>query len=255
MLPPCYVISLNDSLGDQGEALKKVGLNPILFKGINAKKKEHLNFIEQIKPYCRYICPHSAMAIALSHIFAAEKLYESNANMGIIMEDDAFPIDGINLECEIKKVLGEVPDDWHIIRMHCDSHCVDGQNDIGNDNASGAAYIINRRGMEIMINSKVKGHIDFQQNEIMNVYKTRKNLFVTIEKKSTNRIQTHTIISDIMDIIRPIKTGEKTWDDKLSYKSFRIPFVNIELTLIHFRILIFIVLVVIVFSIWYFQKK
>jgi hypothetical protein len=244
MLPPCYVISLKDSLGDQGKALKKIGLNPILFRGVNAKKKEHLNFVDHIKPLCLHICPHSNIGIALSHKFVAKKLYDSNVNMGIIMEDDAFPIDGINLEYEIKKVLEEVPDDWNIIRMHCDSHCINGQNYIGKDDSSGAAYIINRRGMEIMINSKVKGHIDFQQNETMQVYKTRKNLFVTIETNSTNRIHTHTIISDIMDIINPIKTGEKTWDDKLSYKSVRIPYTDIELSLIHFRVLIFIVLVI-----------
>ena len=257
MLPPCYVISLNDSLGEQGDALRKVGLNPILFKGVNGKNKEHLNFIEHIQTSCLYICPHSLMAIGLSHVFAAKKLYESNATMGIIMEDDAYPIDGINLEYEIKKVLGEVPDDWDIIRMHCDSHCVDGQNNVGNEDSSCAAYIINRKGMKIMMDTKIKNHIDIQQSRTMkNIYKTHKNLFVTIEKKeSTNRIQTHFIISDIMDIIKPIKTGEKTWDDIFSYKYVRIPYTDIELTMIHFRILIFIILVVIVFSIWYFHKK
>jgi hypothetical protein len=155
------------------------------------------------------------------------------------MEDDAFPIVD-NLEYEITKVLNEVPDDWEIIRMHCDTHCVDGQNEVGG-NASAAAYLINRKGMEIMMNTKLKGHVDWQQNDILNIYKTKVNLFRTDENKmSTNRIQTSSVISTVFEIVQPITTGEKTWDDKLSYKSVRIPYVNIELNTLNFHTLIFI---------------
>jgi hypothetical protein len=127
--------------------------------------------------------------------------------------------------------------------MHCDTHCDDGLNKAG-ANGSTAAYILNRKGMEILMNTRVKWHIDWQFNKIFKLYKTRANLFMTDERKeSTNRIQSHTFLSTVYNKIHPIKTGEKTWDDLHSYKVFRIPNTSIELTLRHqIYILVFLVL-------------
>ena len=242
MIPPCYVITLNGNLGEQGEALKEVGLNPIIFNGVDARKDEHLQYIDYINPTCLDMCPKSVIGCGLSHVLLAQKIYYTGASIAIILEDDAFPIVK-HLEDEIHKVINEVPDDWECIKMHCDPHCVDGQNE-NEKNGSTAAYILNRKGMEIVMNTRVQWHIDWQFNNILKMYKTRTNLFITDERKvSTNRIQSHTFLSYIMDEIRPIKTGEKTWDDLHSYKFFRIPNTSIELTLRHITyIQIFLVL-------------
>ena len=144
MILPCYVISLNNNLGPQGDALKNSGLDPLLFNGINAKNDEHLDYLDTVSTSCKNICPKSVMGIGLSHIHVTKKIYDSGVEMALILEDDAFPIVD-NLNEQIIKTLSEVPDDWEIIRLHCDTHCVDGSNKIG-DNSSNAAYIINRKG-------------------------------------------------------------------------------------------------------------
>jgi hypothetical protein len=175
----------------------------------------------------------------------AQKIFYTGASIALILEDDAYPIDGFDIEQEIEKVLNEVPEDWEIIRLHCDSHCVDGQNEIG-DNSSAAAYLINTKGMEIMMNTKVKDHIDWHQNEIINVYKSKVNIFYTVENKvSTNRIQSKTVIGDLMENWQPITTGEKTWHDKLSYKSYRMPWNGIEISAGE-KIIIFILIVILI---------
>jgi len=245
MIPPCYVITLNGTLGTQGDALKSVGLNPSIFHGINAKKDEHLKYVDYINPDSLRSRPKSILGCGLSHVLLAQKIFYTGASIALILEDDAYPIDGFDIEQEIEKVINEVPEDWEIIRLHCDTHCVDGQNEIG-DNSSAAAYLINTKGMEIMMNTKVKDHIDWHQNEIINVYKSKVNLFYTVEDKvSTNRIQRKTIMSNIMENLQPITTGEKTWDDKLSYKSYRMPWNGIEINAGE-KIIIFILIVILI---------
>lgn len=244
MIPPTYVITLNDDLEEQGAALRGVGFHPILFHGVDSQKDEHLQYIDHIDPSCLNMCPKSVIGCGLSHILLAQKIYYSGATVALILEDDAYPkVD--NLEDEITKVFNEVPDDWEIIRLHCDTHCVDGQNVIG-QNGSTAAYLINRRGMEILMNTKVNNHIDWQQNTILNIYKSKINLFWTDEKRvSTNRIQTATFLSGIMDVVYPITSGEKTWDDKLSYKTIKIPFIDVEINAIIVYFIIFLVVILI----------
>jgi hypothetical protein len=244
MIPPCHVITLNEDLGEQGEILKGYGLNPILFPGVDARKDEHIPYVDSIDPMCLEMCPKSVIGCGLSHILLARKIYYTGASIALILEDDAYPT-VTNLEDEITKVLNEVPDDWEIIRLHCDTHCVDGTNKVG-QNGSTAAYLINRKGMEIMMNTKVNNHIDWQQNTILNIYKSKINLFWTDEKRiSTNRIQTTTFLSGIMDVVSPITSGEKTWDDKLSYKTLRIPFTNTEINAITMYFIIFLVAILI----------
>jgi hypothetical protein len=246
MIPPTYVITLNKDLGEQGVALRNVGLNPILFHGIDSRKDEHLQYVDKISPLCLQTCPKSAIGCGLSHVLLAQKIYYTGASIALILEDDAYPkID--NLHEEISKTLNEVPDDWEIIKLHCDIHCKDGQNRVG-VNFSAAAYLINRKGMEIMMNTKVQRHIDSQQLMILKVYKSKVNLFWTHERKvSTNRIQQTSFVSNILDVVHPVTSGEKTWDDALSYKLIRIPFTNIELNWIMIFTAIFIILIILFF--------
>ena len=245
MIPPTYVVTLNKDLGEQGEALKKAGLDPIIFHGVDSRKDEHLQYIDHIDPRCLIICPKSVIGCGLSHIILAKKIYYTGASIALIIEDDAYPkVD--NLEDEITKTLNEVPDDWEIIKLHCDIRCKDGQNKVGK-NGSTAAYLINRRGLEIMMNTKVLQHIDWQQTSILKLYKSKVNLFWTDERKeSTNRIQQSTFVSNIMDVVKPITSGEKTWDDALSYKIIRIPFTNIEINGITLWFVVCIILLILV---------
>ena len=231
MIPPCYVITLNENLGEQGEKLKEVGLNPITFHGVDARKDEHFLYTDYVDPDCLQTCPKSVIGCGLSHILLARHIYYTGASIAIIMEDDAFPIVE-NINEEIQKVISEVPDDWQIIKMHCDSHCKNGTNLIDTIVGSAAAYLINRRGMEIMMNTRVEKHIDIQQLDILKIYKTSTNLFRTDESSSTNKIKSGISVSPVLDYIMPITSGEKTWDDMASFKLIRIPVLDKELNVI-----------------------
>lgn len=246
MIPPCYVITLKKDLGKQGEALKKAGLDPILFQGIDGRKGEHEYYENRIDPLFNKIGTKGSKGASLAHLMLCKKLYEEGIELALVLEDDAYPFENINLSDEIEKVINEIPDDWEIIKLHCDILCKDGQNEVGR-NGSTAAYLINRRGLEIMMNTKVLQHIDWQQTTILKLYKSKVNLFWTDERKgSTNRIQQSTFVSNIMDVVKPITSGEKTWDDALSYKILRIPFTNIEINGITLWFVVCIILLILV---------
>jgi GR25 family glycosyltransferase involved in LPS biosynthesis len=247
MIPPCYVITLNDTLGKQGEELKAIGLNPIPFKGVDSRKDEHLLYTDYVDQICLHTCPKSVIGCGLSHILLARKIYYTGASVAIIMEDDAFPL-VTNIDDEIHKVLQEVPDDWEIIKLHFDSPWKNNTNKTGILPGSGAAYIINRKGMETMMNTRLKGHIDMQQGKVMKVYKTKVNLFRTDEANSTNRIQIQSPLTTFLDSNVSRGEGNKTWSDALSYKIFRIPNTDIEFNALHSVIFWIFVFVCIIFK-------
>jgi hypothetical protein len=60
------------------------------------------------------------------------------------------------------------------------------------------------------------------------MYKSYENLFLTDESSSTNRDSKTTHLGKFLDAIVPRLSGEKTIDDVLSYKVFRIK--NFEIT-------------------------
>ena len=159
------------------------------------------------------------------------------------MEDDAYPFEKFDVGEEIEKVLSEVPEDWEIIKLHCDPHCTNGSNKHALTNGSTASYLINTRGLEKLKNLKLEGHIDAQQSMYFNIYKSKVNLFWTDEKKSTNRKDGTYWLTHVFNFFNPVTSGEKTFDDILSFKLFRIPFTNIELT--NYQIILILILVVI----------
>jgi hypothetical protein len=177
----------------------------------------------------------------LSHILLAQHIYSLGLPLALVLEDDAFPIENIDMDREIDKVLSEVPDDWEIIRLHCDPWCKDGSNKVGM-NGSTAAYLINTRGLEKFKNSKSFTSIDYQQSLTLKVYKSKVNLFWADEKNSTNRKDSNYSLSKVLEYLFPMTSGQKSYDNVLSFKTFRIPFTNIELTNFH---IIMIVLVLI----------
>ena len=248
MIPPCYVITLNDDLGEQQVALNKVGIQPILVKGVDGRKDEYKNYNQKLSKFCNFFCTKSIKGCGLSHILVCEKIYKSGVSLALILEDDAFPIQNLNIENEINKVLNEVPDDWDIIRLHCDSFCKEGTNTISSGsiipNGSAAAYLVNRESAKKISNFLLFTHVDIQHNMNVKIYKTKQNLFNTEESSSLNRITRHNIFSPILNYISPVTSGDKTWDMLLSMGIFQIPYFDIVITsgyILNFTLLIIII--------------
>jgi len=229
MIPPCYVISLKDNLGDQGEALKKAGLDPILFKGVDGRKGEHKYYEHRIDPFINKFLTRGSKGASLAHLLLCEKLYKEGIELALILEDDAYLFENINLSDEIEKVLNEVPDDWEIIKLHCDMFCKDGSNSQTHLlNGSSAAYLINTKGLLKLNYTTLKLQFDNHINVINKVYKSKYNLFWTDETSSSAREANDTYIFELLlNFLFPIKTGEKTWNNYLNMKYFTIPYTTI----------------------------
>jgi GR25 family glycosyltransferase involved in LPS biosynthesis len=248
MIPPSFVITLKDDLGKQEIALNEVGIFPEIFKGVDGRKDEYKHHEERISNFCNSFCTKSMKGSGLSHMLLNEKIYNSGIPIALILEDDAYPIDGFDISKEIDKVLQEVPDDWDIIRLHCDAHCKDGSNSndglIGS-NASAAAYLVNSRSSKTISDVSLLTYIDVQQNALFKIYKSKTNLFFTDESTSMARNNTTNPISPILDVVYPIKSGQKTWDMILSMGVLQVPYLNIVVTSGH--IINFIIILLLLF--------
>ncbi len=247
---PCYVIYLDDGFPNE-QSLLAIGLKPIGFRGVDARKDEHLEYTEHISGVCDYTCPKSLIGCGLSHILLMEKLYNENVQLALILEDDAYPIQNI----DINKIISEVPPDWEIIKLHCDVYSVDGSQKPGLFSGSAAAYIINLKGIIQVKNMKVKTHFDMQlYNSDIKMYKTPVNLFMTDESYSKIRDDGSHWMSRYM----PETTGgQKTKDHIFMYRLLKIPGTSIELKLGHilnivfFRFVLILIFVIVIIKIVY----
>jgi hypothetical protein len=252
MIPPAYVITLNDDLGKQEVELNKVGIYPHIFKGVDGRIGEYKSHEERVGKVCNVLCPKSVKSIGLSHVLLCEKIFDEGLPLALIFEDDAYPVQGLNIENEINQVLSEVPDDWDIIRLHCDLRCRNGSNFINDITAAGsaAAYIVNLKGSKKIKDMTVKWHIDQQQYKVLKIYKSKRNLFWTDESSSTNRTSSESLVGSLFDRFLPPTSGEKTWSDVLSYKIIRIPIIGVELNGITF----FTILILLGLLYWQLKK-
>jgi hypothetical protein len=249
MIPPTYVITLNKTLGKQGEALREAGLDPILFKGVDGRKGEHKYYENKLKPLYNKVGTKSSKGCSLSHLLLCEKLYKEGIELALILENDAYPFKNVNLSDEIEKVINEVPDDWEIIKLHCDMFCEDGSNlQKSLFNGSAAAYLINTKGFFVLNNTSMKLQFDNHINIVNKVYKSKKNLFWADESYSTQRGSNERYIFEpFLNFLFPIKTGEKTWGTFLNSKWFTIPFTTIEVIKVQILTFIFVVTGLIIF--------
>ena len=223
---PCHVISIKDDFPNR-KSLERVGLNPTLFKGINAKKDEHLEHSEQIHVSCRYTCPKSTIGCGLSHILLSEKLYNEKVPVALILEDDAYPkVSKIDFE----QIISSVPEDWEIIKLHADIYCREGSHEHDVTCGSAAAYLINRKGMKKVKDMKLLYHFDVQLSmSDLKLYKTKYNFFETDEFSSDNRQGTEKHWFSFF--LPKFTSGTKSTHHIFLYKIIRIPGTSIEITL------------------------
>jgi hypothetical protein len=221
---PCYVIHLGDDFQNR-ESLEDFGLNPIGFKGVDARKDEHLKYSENVDTLCQYTCPKSTIGCALSHILLAQKLYDEGVPIALVLEDDAYPkVPHI----DVNEILENIPSDWEIIKLHCVPYCNESIHVWVTDD-SNAAYLRNRKGIDKVRKLKAKLHIDYHYN-IANIkmYKY-KNVFMTDE--STSNIRESQKPHWFSYFIPTPTSGEQKREHFFMYKIFRIPGTTVEVTI------------------------
>lgn len=223
--------------------LSKVTNKIILSKGVILNK-------EQSDKYLLYA--KSAIGISLAHINVWKKIRKSNLkrnkaeinDFSIILEDDALlNIDDNEFNNEINKIINNY--DYDIYKIH---------SDFNNGFTSMAAYIINNKSIDKIINNHkiILGHLDFDLYllKLLNKIKLlthKENLFVTDENVSTNRKNNYNILR-LLDNIKLSERCDKNLRHFLTFKVFRI--FNYET--IVFEILLFVLLIIsIIFKLKY----
>ena len=223
---PCYVITLKNDFPNR-KSLEGAGFRPILFKGVNAKKEEHLQYRENLSTFCDVACPIGVIGCGLSHILLAGKMYDEGLDVALVLEDDAYP--KFNT-LDINGIVNSVPNDWEIIKLHCDMYCNEGSHEVtARCSVSLAAYLINRKGMYKLKTSKLIYHIDTQLIfSDIKTYKSKYNMFLTDESTSDIRNVNDKHWASIF--LPDVSSGEKPKSALLQCTLIRIPGTSIEIT-------------------------
>ena len=246
-----YVINLEkdkENWTKLQSSLHERGVDPIRFDAIYGKEIPDLSVYDDIlTKKCKYTCPYSVIGCGLSHVILGKQIYENDPNdHALILEDDIVP------EFTTKKQLAEIienkPQDCDILLLYCHGLCngketytkLTSKNWVG----STAAYVINRRGLHYQLSNKLKTHIDVQlYASDLNVYIyngprvfspiTRADNPSTTSSDFTPR-KWDPIFSDVFNI-RNI-----TFLELLNFNQFRIPLLDIDITVVHIIILVFV---------------
>ena len=242
-----YVITLKNKEDyiktDNYKNLSKITNKIILSKGVLLNK-------EQSDKYLLYA--KSAIGISLAHINVWKKIRKNQSSkneelindFSIILEDDTLlNIDYNEFINEINKIIQNY--NFDIYKIH---------SDFNNGFTSMAAYIINNKSIDKIINNHkiILGHLDFDLYilKLLNKIKVlthKENLFITDENESSNRKDNYNILR-LLDNIKLSDRCDKNLRHFLTFKVFRI--LNYET--IVFELLLFVLLIIsIIFKLKY----
>ena len=215
--------------------LSKVTNKIVLSKGVLLNK-------EQSDKYLLYA--KSAIGISLAHKNVWKKIRKNKStkneelinDFSIILEDDTLlNIDHNEFNNEISKIINNY--NFDIYKIH---------SDFNNGFTSMAAYIINNKSIDKIINNHkiILGHLDFDLYilKLLNKIKVlthKENLFITDENESSNRKDNYNILR-LLDNIKLSDRCDKNLRHFLTFKVFRI--LNYET--IVFELLLFILLII-----------
>ena len=242
-----YVITLKNKQDyiktENYKNLAKITNKIILSKGVLLNKEQNDKYLLYAK---------SSIGISLAHIKVWKKIRKNKSlknkvlidDFSIILEDDTLlNIDYTKFNNEINKIINNY--NFDIYKLH---------SDFNNGFTSTAAYIINNKSIDKIINNHkiILGHIDFDIYilKLLNKIKLlthKENLFITDENESTNRKDNYKILR-LLDNIKLSDRCDKNLRHFLTFKILKI--LNYEI--IVFEILLLVLLIIsIIFKLKY----
>ena len=205
-----------------------------IYYGVDATQNEHLKYRNNIHPISLLLTPKKILGCALSHILLAKIIVKNNIEYSLILEDDTYPYDYVNLDNNIEKIItnfNKINKKWDIINLHTDGILQNNNNAVNLFSGSSAAYILSISGAKKLANSYAIHNIDVysSMNNKFLKYKSSKNLFWTDENNSVIRNNYENIIKSfyiyILSILLKFR-GEKNWSHLLSYDIICLPIIN-----------------------------
>jgi len=172
-----YVINLEKDTERLETIIKNLYPNKInRINAIYGKDQDYSNN-KDIFFLSRYLVPKNPLASTLSHRLAIKTFLASSNNYGLILEDDAIPINKEYIK-EINNVLDTAPDDWDIIKL---DYSPDYSNSDFNKKPTIllSAYLINKRGASKILNKLVYYYSDVEINFFsdINIYNCPNKIF------------------------------------------------------------------------------
>tara|TARA_Y100000768_G_C23864875_1_gene627537 strand:+ start:129 stop:893 length:765 start_codon:yes stop_codon:yes gene_type:complete len=247
-----YVINLDkdkDKWNLVESRLKAANLSPIRYAAVDAKTPEHIQkYNYKLSNFARFMCPKVPMAIGLSHLSLIEHIYKTDPNdFALIVEDDVVP--NVNdVMSNIYTVINGVNDPlWDIIKLHYFFYTNKSKSSYKNYKmtCSAAAYLISKKGLEILSKELVYYHYDLQINFAnLRIYKSPQKLFATYELDSSSNRDNHSIQNMFKHVKIPcIETpNDRGLDFWFGFKAIRV--FDIELSILELIILVIIVILI-----------
>ena len=196
--------------GKNLKSTKEGDFGDIKFKAPNDKKSS----IREIATTC-------------SHIKAIKKAYDNGDELAIIMEDDTKFTLMPYWDKELKELIDDLPDNWEIFRLisgfndslinlkkilNLDIYDKNQEIKKNKYNFSAVCYIINRKGMENMLNLLYKEDFIFLEDKKnlidinifpkFEVYETKKNLFLFDSFELTSTIYNRNLYYDSLQTLK-----------------------------------------------------
>ena len=204
----------------------------------------------ELSPTCQKICTDGMKGCAASHKSIWKKIVDEKIPVAIVFEDDAFP-DMKNYEEKIDDILQQAPNDFDVINLftsggheHLDPFVelvirflglyIPTHKIISKDlcipefTTTTVSYIISNNGAKKLLKllPKISGHVDafiYRQYKSINIYSTRKSIFIQKFEHSNNTTEGFTSIVDTT-----MQNGIKL-SHILGMNNFKIMGINISL--------------------------
>ena len=190
---PFYYINLNSSIDRNKYMIEKYSNK---FKNMQRVQAVDGSKITSIKN-----CNSSPYELACyeSHIKAIKRAYEDNQDYALIAEDD-LDLNEDYVQKYYKSLISQLPEDWEILQLVCSNKKMMNFLPLNNitkytmGNYGALLYLINKKGMNSVINSKT---INMNGNKILadhTLYKACNTYTVSPSFQEDNFINNSTII-------------------------------------------------------------
>ena len=250
-----YIINLKKDIKNFYKLKNKLvpkGIYPIRFDAIYGKE------IKNFKPYHKYITkfcqtfgPRGLVGCGLSHYILLDQIYKKyqlnpKYQYTLVLEDDVTPL--FENKDIIESIIRNMPNDCDILLLFCQGKCYNSSDKYIKHKSeiigSTAAYLIKNSSIPKLLSKKLFTHVDFQWYHFhdVNDYIYNDKLFSVDNSASYNLDVNHKKSPILSFLDGYIKLDNTSISQSLCYKLFRIPIIDIELTI--YEVIIYLILII-----------
>lgn len=259
-----HVINLKKDIKNFHELKKKLvpkKIYPIRFDAIYGKEiKNFKPYDKYITKFCQIFGPRGLVGCGLSHYVLLDKIYKKYQSdpkyeYTLILEDDVTPL--FENKNTIESIIKNMPQ-CDILLLFCQGNCYNSSDRYIKHKSeiigSTAAYLIKNSSIPKLLSKKLFTHVDFQWYHFHDVDVCIYNdkLF-SVDNGTSYNLDTNQKKSVILSFLdNYIKLDNTSLSQSLYYKLFRIPIIDIELTI--YDVIIFLIFLIFIVLLYCYLK-